>query len=216
MRSGRRTRTARSRAAAIGCTPCSARSACSGAADVILLLFDEMEDLFAEAVNAVGGGRRAGSKIFINRLIEGNKVPTIWTSNAIWDVDPAHLRRFSYVLHMDHPSPRARARIVARAAEAAGASEAAAGLDRAGRPRRPGGERRERGPAQRRPGGRRSGGRGSGRPVASARPSRRAGASAGSRGRRARPLALRERSARSRLCSIGSRRPARRAISRFC
>ncbi|HEY5723302.1 MAG TPA: AAA family ATPase [Allosphingosinicella sp.] len=93
-----------------------------------LILFDEMEDLFAEADWSASGGRRSGSKIFVNRMLETNKVPTIWTTNAIEDLDPAHLRRLSYVLRMDHPSPRARARIVARAAEAAGAAEAAAGL----------------------------------------------------------------------------------------
>lgn len=94
-----------------------------------LILFDEMEDLFAEAEQVVGGGRRSGSKIFVNRLLETNKVPTIWTSNDIYDVDPAHLRRLSFVLRMDHPSPRARRRIISRAAEAAGAGDAARGLD---------------------------------------------------------------------------------------
>jgi AAA+ superfamily predicted ATPase len=94
-----------------------------------LILFDEMEDLFAEAEHVVGGGRRAGSKIFVNRLLESNQVPTIWTSNSIRDMDPAHLRRLSFALRMDHPSPRARARIVARAAEAEGAGAAARGLD---------------------------------------------------------------------------------------
>jgi transitional endoplasmic reticulum ATPase len=34
-----------------------------------LLLFDEMEDLFAEP-DPAGGGRRSGSKIFVNRLLE--------------------------------------------------------------------------------------------------------------------------------------------------
>ena len=94
-----------------------------------LILFDEMEDLFAEAEQVVGGGRRSGSKIFVNRLLETNKVPTIWTSNSIYDVDPAHLRRLSFVLRMDHPSPKARRRIVSRAAEAGAAGEAAGGLD---------------------------------------------------------------------------------------
>jgi SpoVK/Ycf46/Vps4 family AAA+-type ATPase len=93
-----------------------------------ILLFDEMEDLFAEAGWSADGGRRSGSKIFVNRLLEENRVPVIWTSNALEAVDPAHLRRMSLVLRMDHPSPRARARIAARAAEAAGASGAASGL----------------------------------------------------------------------------------------
>jgi len=93
-----------------------------------LLLFDEMEDLFSDASMTAGGGRRAGSKVFVNRLFEDNAVPTLWTSNAIDAVDPAHLRRMSFVLRMDHPSPKARARIVARAAASEGAADAAGGL----------------------------------------------------------------------------------------
>jgi SpoVK/Ycf46/Vps4 family AAA+-type ATPase len=93
-----------------------------------LLLFDEMEDLFAEASWSAGGGRRSGSKIFVNRLLEEGAVPVIWTSNSLAEIDPAHLRRMSFVLRMDHPSPRARARIAARAAEAEGTGAAVAGL----------------------------------------------------------------------------------------
>ena len=90
-----------------------------------LLLFDEMEDVFAE----VDGERRISSKIFVNRMLENNPVPTLWTSNAIDLVDPAHLRRMSFILHMGYPNPRARARIVARVAEAEGIAEAGAGLE---------------------------------------------------------------------------------------
>ncbi|MGQ0588799.1 MAG: AAA family ATPase [Sphingosinicella sp.] len=96
-----------------------------------LLLFDEMEDLFHEASLFAGQStRRTSSKIFVNRLLEGNRVPTIWTSNAIDAIDPAHLRRMSYILRMGYPNPRARARIVARVAEAEGVAEAGSGLDR--------------------------------------------------------------------------------------
>jgi hypothetical protein len=93
-----------------------------------VLLFDEMEDLFAEAGWSAGGGRRSGSKVFVNRLLEEGAVPVIWTSNALGEIDPAHLRRMSFVLRMEHPSPKARARIAARAAEAEGSGEAVAGL----------------------------------------------------------------------------------------
>ncbi|PSJ40798.1 AAA family ATPase [Allosphingosinicella deserti] len=82
-----------------------------------LILFDEMEDLFADGI---ASGQKLGSKIFVNRLLESNPVPILWTSNAIGDVDPAHLRRMSYVLRMDYPGPRARARIVTRIARAEG------------------------------------------------------------------------------------------------
>ena len=91
-----------------------------------LVLFDEMEDLFAAGAATA---RRPGSKIFINRLLEQNEVPTIWTSNAIEDVDPAHLRRMSYVLRIDYPGPRTRRRIAARVAASEDAGAAAAGLE---------------------------------------------------------------------------------------
>ena len=93
-----------------------------------ILLFDEMEDLFAEASWSAGGGHRSGSKIYVNRLLEEGAVPVIWTTNDVGAVDPAHLRRMSFVLRMDYPSPKARVRIAARAAEAEGVSGAEAGL----------------------------------------------------------------------------------------
>ncbi|HYI40068.1 MAG TPA: ATP-binding protein [Allosphingosinicella sp.] len=92
-----------------------------------LLLFDEMEDLFADG-SWTEGGRRLGSKIFLNRMLETGAVPVIWTSNSLDSVDPAHLRRMSFVLRMDHPSARARARIAGRAAEAEDVRDAVGGL----------------------------------------------------------------------------------------
>lgn len=94
-----------------------------------LLLFDEMEDLLAEASFTSGNGHRAGSKIFINRFLETSAVPVIWTSNAIDAIDSAHLRRMSYILQMGHPSAKARARVIARAADAEGLSAAASDLE---------------------------------------------------------------------------------------
>ncbi|KTE37610.1 MULTISPECIES: AAA family ATPase [unclassified Sphingopyxis] len=70
-----------------------------------LLLFDEMEDLLGNARREQDGRvrDRAGSKLFVNRLLEDNVVPVIWTSNAVADVDAAILRRFSLSIHMDFP-----------------------------------------------------------------------------------------------------------------
>ncbi|MDY7097051.1 MAG: AAA family ATPase [Pseudomonadota bacterium] len=72
------------------------------------LLFDEMEDFIGDAQPAHGGGDwyrgREGSKVFVNRLLETNCVPVIWTTNAIGNIDPAILRRMSYVLRLDIPS----------------------------------------------------------------------------------------------------------------
>ncbi|HEU0099317.1 MAG TPA: ATP-binding protein [Allosphingosinicella sp.] len=94
-----------------------------------LLLFDEMEDLFTDARETASGDFRAGSKIYVNRLLETNAVPILWTSNDIATVDSAHLRRMSFVLRMDYPGPNARSRIVAQVAAAEGAGEAARGLE---------------------------------------------------------------------------------------
>ena len=96
-----------------------------------LLLLDEMEDLVGGAgmLDSRGDWRMA-SKVFFNRLLESNAVPTIWTSNAIDAVDPAYLRRMSFVLRMGYPDRRARSRIFGRLAEAEGVAEAGEGLER--------------------------------------------------------------------------------------
>lgn len=89
----------------------------------VLLLFDEMEDLIGDASPAGDGDhftRRSGSKIFVNRLLETNPVPTIWTSNAIDNVDAAFLRRMSFVLKVDVPTPREGHRLMARVADSEG------------------------------------------------------------------------------------------------
>ena len=81
-----------------------------------LLLFDEMEDLIGDA-RPTGGdwiGNREGSKLWINRLLETNAVPVIWTTNAIGNIDPAILRRMSFVLHFDLPSHAAGQRMLQR------------------------------------------------------------------------------------------------------
>lgn len=93
-----------------------------------LLLFDELEDLFAEASTTANGQRRSGSKIFVNRLLEQVAVPVIWTSNALDAFEPAHLRRLSFVLHLGYPSRNARERLAERAGAAEDASTAVPGL----------------------------------------------------------------------------------------
>lgn len=70
------------------------------------LLFDEMEDLTGDATQGQGDWMRGrqGSKVFVNRLLETNPVPVIWTTNALGSIDPAILRRMSFVLKLGHPS----------------------------------------------------------------------------------------------------------------
>ena len=84
----------------------------------MVLLFDEMEDLIGDTERSDGDffRHRSGSKLFVNRLLEANDAPTIWTTNAIGNVDPAILRRMSFVLKLDYPAPRAAEAILARIA----------------------------------------------------------------------------------------------------
>lgn len=87
-----------------------------------VLLFDEMEDLIGDARPSGGDffAKRQGSKIFVNRLLETNPVPVLWTTNAIDNVDPAILRRMSYVLKLDLPSRSAAQRMLSRIVEEEG------------------------------------------------------------------------------------------------
>lgn len=79
-----------------------------------LLLFDEMEDLLQDGDIGWSDGRqvrRAGSKVFFNRLLEQNNVPVLWTANTLCEFDPAFLRRMSFALEMPAPPAKARARL---------------------------------------------------------------------------------------------------------
>lgn len=69
-----------------------------------LLMFDEMEDLLPSGSPARGRRQGTGSKVFINRMLERNPVPVLWTSNDIEDFDPAMLRRMTFVHEMRTPS----------------------------------------------------------------------------------------------------------------
>ena len=83
-----------------------------------LMLFDEMEDLIGDARPSGGGwfAQREGSKVFVNRLLENNPVPVVWTTNAIGNVDGAILRRMSFVLKLDLPSRRIAEAMLTRVA----------------------------------------------------------------------------------------------------
>ena len=84
-----------------------------------LILFDEMEDLFPGLDNGLFGLslRRAGSKVHINRILENNPVPTLWTTNDISDCDPAFLRRISFTLELRTPPVSVRSHIWEKLAE---------------------------------------------------------------------------------------------------
>ena len=88
-----------------------------------ILLFDEMEDLLVDPTamdmahfgQANGRGLRSGgARVFMNRLLEQTRVPTLWTSNAARQTCSTVLRRMMFALELRQPSPRVRARIWVR------------------------------------------------------------------------------------------------------
>jgi ATP-dependent 26S proteasome regulatory subunit len=79
-----------------------------------LLLFDEMEDILQRGERSTsdsGTVRRAGSKVYFNRLLEQNQVPVLWTANMVDEFDPAFLRRMTFSFEMKPLPSRARARL---------------------------------------------------------------------------------------------------------
>lgn len=79
-----------------------------------IILFDEAEDVLEQP----GGGpfgfklrERNGSKVHINRLLEENPLPVLWTCNEVDNIDPAVLRRMTLAIELKTPSQPVRARI---------------------------------------------------------------------------------------------------------
>ena len=79
-----------------------------------LLLFDEMEDILDDGQRKTArsrAGRRSGSKVYFNRLLEQNQVPVLWTANALDEFDPAFLRRMTFAFEMKPLPTRLRTRL---------------------------------------------------------------------------------------------------------
>ena len=77
----------------------------------VLVLFDEIEDVFPTPGQKPEG--KGLDKAWVNRLLETNAVPAFWLSNRIWQIDPAHRRRFDYVLELKPPPRSVRQKILA-------------------------------------------------------------------------------------------------------
>lgn len=94
-------------------------------AEQICLMFDEVEDVFSMGSSGelAGAGQRtnaSGQKAWMNKLLEENPVPAFWLTNSISEIDPAHLRRFSFHLQLKIPPRSIRERIFSRYAEPLG------------------------------------------------------------------------------------------------
>lgn len=58
------------------------------------ILCDEAEDIF----NRGFGDNGTSSKGYLNRILENNQVPILYTTNNVYGMDNAFLRRFNYIL----------------------------------------------------------------------------------------------------------------------
>ena len=72
--------------------------------DKACILFDEGEDAMNRGFSYGG----SASKGYLNHLLETTSVPIIWTTNNIYDVDPAFLRRMTYCVEFEKPSDEVR------------------------------------------------------------------------------------------------------------
>ena len=57
-----------------------------------IVLFDEAEDVFKDTMFQT----KTQSKAFVNKILENNETPVIWTTNDVENMDRAYLRRFMY------------------------------------------------------------------------------------------------------------------------
>ena len=71
------------------------------------VLFDEAEDVMNRGFSESG----SASKGYLNRILENNSVPVIWTTNNIYNVDPAFLRRMTYAIEFKKLSEENRLEI---------------------------------------------------------------------------------------------------------
>lgn len=77
-----------------------------------VLLFDEMDDLVAGGASPFLPRRvRTGSKIFLNRLLENNPVPTLWIINDVTLLEAPLVRRMALALEMKTPPRAARQQV---------------------------------------------------------------------------------------------------------
>ena len=82
-----------------------------------VILFDEIEDVFphndffAQFMPSSPRGPDEFGKAWVNKVLENNKVPTIWITNSISQIDPAYLRRFDYSFELLSPPKAVRLHI---------------------------------------------------------------------------------------------------------
>jgi len=82
----------------------------------VLILFDEIEDVFPadDSGNYYRQRRAPAGKLYMNRMLESNPVPTIWLSNEVSHIPAAYLRRFDFSFEMGIPPIAVRRDILAK------------------------------------------------------------------------------------------------------
>ena len=83
------------------------------------VVIDEADDLFT-GVDDDDFASRTGSKVFMNRMVEGAEAPAIWIVNDPERMGAAVLRRMSLAIRFPEPDGAVRRRIGARAAQKRG------------------------------------------------------------------------------------------------
>ena len=68
------------------------------------LLIDEADD-FLEGSSCF---HYDNNKLYVNRVLENNRIPAIWIVNDIEDIDKAFLRRFSFAINFSKPTLKTR------------------------------------------------------------------------------------------------------------
>lgn len=89
-----------------------------------LLVFDEAEDLFpVPSLSWLFDAGLRPKKGWINNLLEGTLVPTIWIANEVGHIDAAILRRFDLILEVPPPPRASRSRLIDHALSSTPVSE---------------------------------------------------------------------------------------------
>ncbi len=98
-----------------------------------LVLLDESEDVLASDMPFFApfhSRSRDQSKVYLNRLVEQNPVPIVWTCNDVASIDPAVLRRMTLAVEVRTPGQPARARIWRRVLDETGLKLGADSVER--------------------------------------------------------------------------------------
>lgn len=76
------------------------------------LVFDEAGDVFGEDTSFHRKEEAQKSKGWFVKILEENRIPTIWLANSIRNIDPALIRRFDMIFEMPVPVQNQREAII--------------------------------------------------------------------------------------------------------